>query len=111
MNNFNAVFKIVSGKSCPLYKEGEHLSLSQKTISCPADKEVCLILVRDMTQLLLTFLSSLPFDPKEHLSETFHCSGCSGLIKFALTTPEKETDSKQGGGRLKMQLKSCSERL
>ena len=89
MKNFNAVFRIISEKNCPLYQAGEHLQLSEKTIGCPEGKEVCLILVRDMTQLLFTFLKQQPFDSNNHLESQFNCSGCSGLIKFALTGPQK----------------------
>ncbi len=98
MKDFNVVFTIISKKNCPLYQEGERFFLSERTLSCPEGKEACLILVRDMTQLLFTFLKSLPFDPKEYLSDTFNCSGCSGLIKFALINPEDEKLRGQGEG-------------
>ncbi len=96
MKNFNVVFKIVNEKNCPLYQEGEHLLLSEKTLSCPEGKEVCLILVRDMTELLLTFFKNQPFNPEEHLSEEFNCSGCNGLIKFALITEDGRSNSNVG---------------
>jgi CRP/FNR family cyclic AMP-dependent transcriptional regulator len=82
MPSFRAIFKIIEEKSCPLYDEGDLLNLSERTISCPAGKEVCLILVRDMTELLFTILAG--GDKSASGAKIFNCSGCSGLIKFAL---------------------------
>ncbi len=98
MKNLKVVFKIINEMSCPLYAKGEHLYLSEKTISCPEDKEVCLILVRDMTQLLFTFLQKPPFVLEKHLSTQFNCSGCSGLIKFALIAPEENLSEDKNDG-------------
>lgn len=90
MKAINWFFSIVDQKNCPLYEVGEKLALSEKTLSCPEGKEVCLILVRDMTQLLFQLLDDtsggvLPED------KVFNCSGCTGLIKFS---PSGEKDSK-----------------
>ncbi len=90
MKAINWFFSIVDQKNCPLYEVGEKLALSEKTLSCPDGKEVCLILVRDMTQLLFQLLDEasggeLPED------KVFNCSGCTGLIKFS---PSGEKDSK-----------------
>jgi len=79
MEPFSCIFSIVEQKNCPLYKVGEKLWLSEKTLSCPEGKEVCLILVRDMTQLLFTLLGGeVTEDDKK-----YNCSGCTGLIKFS----------------------------
>lgn len=84
MKNFSAVFTIIKEKNCPLYKEEELLFLSDKTLSCPKGKEMCLILVRDLTELLFTFLQNKSPDLKDFRETVFNCSGCSGLIKFSL---------------------------
>ncbi len=97
MNNFNALFKIVDEKRCPLYKTGELLSLSERTLSCPEGKEVCLILVRDMTQLLFTYINIEPAALKKEESTIHNCSGCTGLIKFSLIPAGPAVDT---GGRL-----------
>ena len=57
--------------------------LSERTIVCPEGKEVCLILVRDMTQILFQMLGTggKPSDGEQHI---YNCSGCTGLIKFQL---------------------------
>ncbi len=84
MEEFSTFFTIDEEKNCPLYQAGERLGLSEKTLSCPEGKEVCLILVRDMTQLLFQFLKNTPVDLTPYLSTRFNCSGCTGLIKFSI---------------------------
>lgn len=94
MTSFTAVFRIVAEKNCPLYKVGEKLSLSERTLTCPQGKEVCLILVRDMTELLFKILPRQPLDLEEYQDAVFNCSGCRGLIKFSLTTPQEQLPAK-----------------
>lgn len=88
MKNFHAVFTIVEQKNCPLYEVDECLHLSDKTLSCPEGKEVCLILVRDMTELLFRLLQTQPFDFTQYEGKLFNCSGCTGLIKFSPASPD-----------------------
>lgn len=92
MKLFTAVFSIHEEKNCPLYKVGERLQLSEKTLACPENKEVCLILVRDMTELLFRFLQKQPVDTREYRDKVFNCSGCKGLIKFSLVNHEGRQD-------------------
>lgn len=73
-------FVITSEKNCPLYKAGEGLRLTERTFAGPPGKEVCLILARDMTELLFRIRGQ---EEKEEGS-IFNCSGCTGLIKFRL---------------------------
>ncbi len=84
MKNISANFTIVKEKNCPLYKVDERLQLSEKTLSCPKGKEMCLILIRDLTELLFTFLQEQPFDLDRYAGKVYNCSGCTGLIKFSL---------------------------
>lgn len=88
MKLFRAVFLIGAEKNCPLYKTGERLQLSEKTLACPEGKEVCLILVRDMTELLFKFLQKQPVNLTEYSGIIYNCSGCKGLIKFSLDGSE-----------------------
>ena len=62
MKNISVNFTIVKENNCPFYKVDERLYLSEKTLSCPKDKEMCLILIRDLTELLFKFLQEQPFD-------------------------------------------------
>lgn len=92
MKNFNAVFTIVKEKNCPLYKVDERLHLSDKTLSCPKGKEMCLILVRDLTELLFKFLQQQPLGLDNYAGTVFNCSGCNGLIKFSLIQADELKD-------------------
>lgn len=64
--------------------------LTEKTLACPDGKEVCLILVRDMTELLFKVLQKQPIDLGAYQNMVFNCSGCRGLIKFALLAGEEQ---------------------
>ncbi len=101
MKNFNAVFTIIKEKNCPLYQVDERLYLSDKTLSCPKGKEMCLILVRDLTELLFKFLQQQPLELGNYAGTVFNCSGCTGLIKFSLVQPDEskgEVFESNGGG-------------
>lgn len=82
------VFEIEAEKNCPLYAVGERLMLSEKTLACPQGKEVCLILVRDMTELLFKLLQKTDDSDLDREKTVYNCSGCRGLIKFSLVKPE-----------------------
>jgi CRP/FNR family transcriptional regulator, cyclic AMP receptor protein len=87
MGSFKAVFKIIEDNNCPLYRLEEHLVLSEKALTFPKDKEGCLILVREMTQLLFELLDETEkVDDKK--PRVFTCSGCTGLIKFVQVDPD-----------------------
>ena len=81
MKSLQVNFEIVEGNHCPFYKVGERLILSDKSLSCPGNKATCLILVREMTQLLFKFLAAKS-DDLVAAKPIFSCSGCTGLIKF-----------------------------
>ncbi len=90
---FKAFFEICEDNNCPLYDLSERFELSDKVLTVPENKQVCLILVREMTQLLFTLLGSA--DNQED-AKTYSCSGCTGLIKFKQIISEEEIeDSKQ----------------
>ncbi len=82
MKTFKAHFEIAEKISCPLYEKGERMLLTDRTFSCPKDREVCLILVRDMTQLLFSMLNDQEKGGQQVSDKIFSCSGCTGLIKF-----------------------------
>ena len=81
MGPFKAVFKIIEDNNCPLYRLEERLVLSEKALTFPKDKESCLILVREMTQLLFELLDETERVDRDG-NRVFTCSGCTGLIKF-----------------------------
>ncbi len=83
MKPFKAVFEIVEQNNCPLYEIGESFTLTDRAIVCPENKEVCLILVREMTELLFVLLKEKPSENQDsQKNRFFNCSGCTGLIKF-----------------------------
>lgn len=96
METFNPAFEIIEAKNCPLYEKGDKMSLTEKTFSCPQGKEVCLILVRDMTQLLFTMIGMQEDKKKTVSNEVYSCSGCTGLIKFCQTTQEANVPGDAG---------------
>ena len=90
------VFEIVEQSNCPLYKVGECFTLTERAVRCPPKKEACLILVREMTELLFEFLQRRHNDPSEVTVKIYTCSGCSGLIKFRQRQEKYEVDTKGG---------------
>jgi len=96
MKNLSAFFRIIKDQNCPLYNVDERLFLSEKTLSCPHGKEMCLILIRDLTELLFKFLQDQPLDLANYAAAVFNCSGCTGLIKFTLVRPDAATDDLKG---------------
>ncbi len=91
MGPFKAVFKIIEDNNCPLYRLEERLILSEKALAFPKDKEGCLILVREMTQLLFELLDETEQgDTDEKNPRVFTCSGCTGLIKFVRIDPDAD---------------------
>jgi CRP/FNR family transcriptional regulator, cyclic AMP receptor protein len=90
MGSFKAVFKIIEDNNCPLYRLEERLVLSDKALTFPKDKESCLILVREMTQLLFELLDETEKEVTPgNKSRVFTCSGCTGLIKFVRVDPDE----------------------
>ena len=90
MKRFKAVFAISDNINCPLYVEGERMALTDRTFSCPDGKEVCLILVRDVTQLLFGLLKEEGGGKAVDTTRKYSCSGCTGLIKFVRVEPGGE---------------------
>ena len=111
MKSIQIHFKIIEDTRCPFYKVGEQLILSDKALCCPGKKETCLILVREMTQLLFKLLAT----DHDHLiaeKPIFTCSGCTGLIKFTpVSAPENPTLEKEpvlGGREQRLLERICS---
>lgn len=82
MKSFRAVFQIIEDNNCPLYELEDIFTLTDKSISFPGEKESCLILVREMTQLLFQLLGEAGTKKGSKFSKKYTCSGCTGLIKF-----------------------------
>ncbi len=90
MNSLKVVFKIVKNNRCPLYEMEEIFVLTDKSLTFAENRESCLILVRDMTQLLFELLDQQESENDNELeNRLYSCSGCSGLIKF-VSVAEKD---------------------
>ncbi len=107
MKNLQLHFKIIADNNCPLYDKGELLALSEKALSCPKNKATCLILVREMTNILFGLLDSGP-DLENIEDTTYSCSGCTGLIKFNRISEE---DARQAGNQTELPLDPDAEAL
>ncbi len=101
MEPFSAVFKIVDELNCPIYAKGEFFKLNDKTVEFPREKTTCLILTRELTQLLFKLISK----DAPNTSVLHGCGGCTGLIKFKRTdesnfesicSPQPDQDSLTG---------------
>ena len=47
------VYEVTESIHCPLYVEGDTMSLTMRSCSCGTGKEVCLVLARDFMSLLI----------------------------------------------------------
>lgn len=105
---FRAVFTIAEKINCPLYNKGERMVLTDRTFSCPDGKEVCLILVRDMTQLLFSLLKEQAGNG--HVSaKQYSCSGCTGLIKFKMVS--EDSGATTGVARIEARIQAVMEEV
>ncbi len=81
MKSFKASFRIVEENSCPLYELDDRFSLTDRSVYFSGGKESCLILVRELTQLLFELAGT---SDEPDFVRKYTCSGCTGLIKFSL---------------------------
>ncbi len=79
MKSFKASFQIVEENNCPLYVVDDLFILTEKSVYFPGGKESCLILIRELTQLLFELIGTAD---EPDLLKQYTCSGCTGLIKF-----------------------------
>ncbi|CAK8714634.1 MAG: protein of unknown function (DUF4388) [Candidatus Electronema aureum] len=79
----NAVFVVTEECSCPLYNVGEEFSVQNSALSVDRDKQVCLLLVREILKALT---DTKPMEQRISLQPQqkakFECGGCTGLIRF-----------------------------
>lgn len=88
MKPFKAVFQIIENNNCRLYEKKEFFTLTEKHIALPEGKVGCLILIREMTQLLIQLLNERGKEGKACME--YSCSGCSGIIKFVQVPDEEQ---------------------
>ena len=79
----NAVFVVTEEHSCPLYNVGEEFSVQNSALSVDRDKQVCLLMVRELLKALndtKALEQRLSLQPQQKAK--FECGGCTGLIRF-----------------------------
>jgi len=84
-----AIVKIIGADECPLYKVEDEFHLSAQSLLSPEGKPACLILVRDITQVMVKY-ECVETDTRY----VFDCSGCTGLVRLEFKK-EPETDLKK----------------
>ncbi len=94
-NLLEAQFAISEAQHCPLYEKGDELFLSGFGLSVKKNKPICLLLTREITNILLES-SDNSINSLEVLQsqKEFTCGGCTGMIKF-VTLEEKEFQTPQ----------------
>ncbi|MGX9727792.1 MAG: cyclic nucleotide-binding domain-containing protein [Candidatus Electronema sp. VV] len=79
----NAVFVVTEEHSCPLYNVGEEFSVQNSALSVDRDKQVCLLMVRELLKALSdtkALEQRISLQPQSKAK--FECGGCTGLIRF-----------------------------
>ncbi len=84
MSKFTAPFIIIDEQGCPFYNTEDRMTLTDKAVILPAGKPSCLILVRQITELLFELLPAQAVNFSGLEKKIYSCGGCTGLIKFRL---------------------------
>jgi len=97
MSDTKTVFAVTESINCPLYDQGDQVTLTMRSCSCGNGKDVCLVLARDLMNILVAMQSNPGRDLLAN-TEWFSCSGCTGLIKFSQNSitdelPPRKKDS------------------
>lgn len=85
MNDFSLAFKVVSERACPFYAADDLFVLTGQAVQVPIGHPACLLLVRELTNLLFNIIApaaATGFDALK--TNTYNCGGCTGLIKFQI---------------------------
>ncbi|MCP4104188.1 MAG: hypothetical protein GY749_01405 [Desulfobacteraceae bacterium] len=81
-----AIFKIIEEDNCPLYQLGDEFRLSDRALSLSEDKQACIILILDITELLLNRCNSEGFCNDNESGYIFNCTGpgtnCPGVVRL-----------------------------
>jgi hypothetical protein len=103
MGTFAASFDIIEARACPFYAVDNSLVLTENAVILPVGAPACLILVRQVTELLFELMSHADSDFSAKRSQIFSCGGCTGLVKFKLgETPQNIAGSGDTGGEVVM---------
>jgi len=85
MDDFSVAFKVVSERNCPYYAADDLFVLTGQAVQVPIGHPSCLILIREVTNLLFnSIVPAVGTGFEELASEIYNCGGCTGLIKFQI---------------------------
>lgn len=82
MNDFAVALKVVSERNCPYYAIDDLFVLTGQAVQIPIGHPSCLILVREVTNLLFSTFAPSARKLETLVHEIYTCGGCIGLIKF-----------------------------
>ena len=89
MENSEIIIRVIGTDECPLYKVGDEFRVSGKSLNSPYGKAACLILLRDMTDVLMKY--NLMDSNARYI---FDCSGCTGLARLEYKKSKKRSNGK-----------------
>ena len=85
MNDLSVALEVVNERNCPYYAADDLFVLTSQVVQVPICHPSCLILVREMMNLLFnTIMPAAGTGFEELASESYNCDGCMGLIKFQI---------------------------
>jgi len=84
MTDFSVAFRVINERNCPFYGDNDWFVLTDQSVHVLSGQPSCLILVRELTNLLFTLTAGEEVDQAELESKVFNCGGCTGLIKFQI---------------------------
>ncbi len=89
MMTFKAAFDIVKERACPYYHCDELLILTDKAVILPMGRPACLILIRELTELMFRLMPHADNNFADQRDTVYSCGGCTGLINFKLIETPK----------------------
>jgi Domain of unknown function (DUF4388) len=84
MTDFLVSFRVINARNCLFYEVNDWFMLTSQALRVPAGGPSCLILVREVTNLLFTLESGAESGFVEERKNVYNCGGCNGLIKFQI---------------------------
>lgn len=91
--DFSVGFKVVSERNWPFYSIENLFVLTSQSVQFPLGHPSCLILVREVTNLLFSSIVPALGNGFEELKRRhFSCGGCTGLIKFQIEDDPANVD-------------------
>lgn len=90
MTPLSLAFKVIKERNCPFYEVDDWFVLTDRSAQMPSGHPACLILVRELTNILFSLPSDDAGEYSSLRSEVRNCGGCTGLIKFQLDEMPRE---------------------